>query len=166
AHRHLGARLAAAGRRTMSRFDGGLLFTSALAGLTAFSHRLRRTLLSVGLQRQMMAVVVVALFVGALTLRRGVGVGDRPHVPLSPIFIGLWLVGGVGAVGAAWQAKFHRLAALMLAGVSGAITVVTFIWFSAPDLALTQLVVEVMTTLLILVGLRWLPAREPERGVY
>ncbi len=87
---------------------------------------------------------------GALTLCGGVGVGDRPLVPLSPIFIGLWAVGLVGAVGAAWQAKFHRLAALMLAGVTGAVTCVTFIWFSAPDLALTQLTVEVMTTLLIL----------------
>jgi multicomponent K+:H+ antiporter subunit A len=166
AHRRFGERLAAAGRRGRFWFDGGVLFTSALARLTASSHRIRRTLLTAGLQRQMMAVVAVALLVGALTLGGGIGAGDRPHVPLSPIFIGLWLVGGVGAAGAAWQAKFNRLAALMLAGVTGAVTVVTFIWFSAPDLALTQLTVEVMTTLLILVGLRWLPAREPERGVY
>ena len=32
-------------------------------------------------------------------------------------------------------------------------------WFSAPDLALTQLVVEIVTTVLILLGLRWLPKR-------
>jgi multisubunit Na+/H+ antiporter MnhB subunit len=29
-----------------------------------------------------------------------------------------------------------------------------------PDLALTQLVVEVVTTILILLGLRWLPKRD------
>ena len=34
-----------------------------------------------------------------------------------------------------------------------------YIWFSAPDLALTQLVVETVTTLLLLLGLRWLPMR-------
>src|SRR5690606_38523791 len=34
-----------------------------------------------------------------------------------------------------------------------------FMWFSAPDLALTQLVVEVVTTILFLLGLRWLPLR-------
>ncbi len=34
--------------------------------------------------------------------------------------------------------------------------------FSAPDLALTQLVVEVVTTVLILLGLRWLPRRIEE----
>jgi len=166
AHRRFGARLGAAGRRRMSRFDGDVLYTSAIARLSACSRIIRRDWLSAGLQRQILAVVVVAVVVGVLTLRGRVGVGDRPLVPLSPIFIGLWAAGMVGAVGAAWQAKYHRLSALMLAGVTGAITSVTFIWFSAPDLALTQLTVEVMTTLLILVALRWLPAREPARGVY
>src|SRR5690606_20927221 len=36
---------------------------------------------------------------------------------------------------------------------------ITFVWLSAPDLALTQLVVEVVTVVLILLGLRWLPKR-------
>ncbi|WP_323015371.1 hydrogen gas-evolving membrane-bound hydrogenase subunit E, partial [Devosia sp.] len=34
-------------------------------------------------------------------------------------------------------------------------------WFSAPDLALTQLLAEIATTVLILLGLRWLPKRTP-----
>src|SRR5690606_9856346 len=33
------------------------------------------------------------------------------------------------------------------------------LWLSAPDLALTQLMVETVTTILILLGLRWLPPR-------
>jgi multicomponent K+:H+ antiporter subunit A len=150
----------------VGRLDGAKVYASVLARLTVFSRSIRRQLLTAGLQRQLMAVVLVALMVGAWTLWDGVGKGDRPLVPLSPILIGLWAVGGVAAVGAAWQAKFHRLAALMLAGTAGAVTCVTFIWFSAPDLALTQLTVEVMTTLLVLLGLRWLPPREPARGVY
>jgi multicomponent K+:H+ antiporter subunit A len=71
----------------------------------------------------------------------------------------LWLVGIAAAVGAAWQAKYHRLSALALMSVAGLATVVTFAWFSAPDLALTQLAVEAVTTILILLGLRWLPKR-------
>jgi multicomponent K+:H+ antiporter subunit A len=57
------------------------------------------------------------------------------------------------------MAKFHRLAALILLGGAGLAVVVTFVWFSAPDLALTQLTVEVVTTVLLLLGLRWLPKR-------
>ena len=90
--------------------------------------------------------------------------GDRPGaaaapVPGSPLFALLWAVGVACAVGAAWQAKFHRLAALILLGGAGLVTCITFVWFSAPDLALTQLLVEIVTTVLILLGLRWLPKR-------
>ena len=60
-------------------------------------------------------------------------------------------------MGAATQAKYHRLAALIMVGTAGLITCLTFAWFSAPDLALTQIGVEVVTTVLLLLGLRWMP---------
>lgn len=74
-------------------------------------------------------------------------------------FAGLWAIGIVCAIGAAYQAKFHRIVALILMGGAGLVTCMTFVWLSAPDLALTQLLVEVATTVLILLGLRWLPKR-------
>lgn len=151
---------------TVTGLDGGRMFATVLAWLTLVSRRVQRRLLRAGLQRQVLALVLVTFTVGASTLWDGIGEGDRPLVRLSPIFVAVWLVGGGAAVAAAWQAKFHRLAALMLAGTAGAATSITFIWFSAPDLALTQLSVEVMTTMLLLLGLRWLPPREPDRGVY
>jgi multicomponent K+:H+ antiporter subunit A len=164
--RRLEARRARPRGRLAARFDGARLFTALLAWLTWWSRWSRRWLLTAGLQRQLLAMVGVTLLVGVLAQWGGIGHRDRPLVPLSPTFAALWAIGGVAAIGAAWQAKFHRLAALMLAGTAGAVSCVTFIWFSAPDLALTQLTVEVVTTLLILLGLRWLPPREPARGVY
>src|SRR5690606_35178502 len=71
----------------------------------------------------------------------------------------LWVLGSACAIGAATQAKFHRLAALILTGGAGLVSCVSFVWLSAPDLAATQLLVEVVTTILILLGLRWLPKR-------
>ena len=71
----------------------------------------------------------------------------------------IWAVGIACALAAAYQAKFHRLAALILLGGAGLVTCVSFVWLSAPDLALTQLVVETVTTVLLLLGLRWLPKR-------
>ncbi len=62
---------------------------------------------------------------------------------------------------AAYLAKFHRLAALLALRGAGLVTCITFVWLSAPDLALTQLVVEAVTTVLLLLGLRWLPKRSP-----
>ena len=93
-----------------------------------------------------------------------------PNIPLQgidPLFAGIWLIGGGCALAGAWMAKYHRLAALTLIGGTGIVTAATFLWLSAPDLALTQLMVETVTTVLILLGLRWLPPRiestdEPE----
>ena len=96
------------------------------------------------------------------------GLGSGTYEDGNPdfAFAGLWCVGMVCAVAAAHQAKFHRLAALMLLGGAGLVTCVTFVWLSAPDLAVTQLVVEIVTTVLILLGLRWLPKRSrgPDRA--
>ena len=47
-------------------------------------------------------------------------------------------------------------------GGAGLVTCITFAWLSAPDLALTQILVEIVTTVLILLGLRWLPQRFEE----
>ena len=78
---------------------------------------------------------------------------------LDPVFALAWLAGGACAVAAAFQAKYHRFAALALLGGAGILTCMTFVWFSAADLAVTQLLVEIVTTVLLLLGLRWLPKR-------
>jgi multicomponent K+:H+ antiporter subunit A len=49
-------------------------------------------------------------------------------------------------------------------GGAGLVTCITFVWFSAPDLAITQLLVEIVTTVLLLLGLRWLPKRVETAG--
>jgi multicomponent K+:H+ antiporter subunit A len=81
---------------------------------------------------------------------------------VSPEFILLWVIGTVCAIGAAVKAKFHRLVAITLMGGAGLTTCLSFVWFSAPDLALTHIIVEVVTTMLFLLGLRWLPMRLEE----
>jgi multicomponent K+:H+ antiporter subunit A len=81
---------------------------------------------------------------------------------LNPAFALMWAAGCTCAIGAAWQAKYHRFAALVLLGGAGVVTCLTFAWFSAPDLAVTQLLVEIVTTVLLLLGLRWLPRRREE----
>ena len=59
----------------------------------------------------------------------------------------------------------HRLLALVLTSVVGLVVSLTFVYFSAPDLALTQLSVEVVTTILMLLALNYLPQKTPPRAV-
>lgn len=112
------------------------------------------------LQPQLRIIVAVAVVVAGWPLIEGsLRSGTLGAQPVDPIFAGLWALGCACAVGAAYQAKYHRLAALILLGGAGLITCITFVWLSAPDLAVTQLLVEIVTTVLLLLGLRWLPKR-------
>ena len=111
------------------------------------------------LQPQMVLLVVLAVVTAYVALRPGIGQVKLVWGGWDPAFTLLWAIGIVCALAAAHQAKFHRLAALVLMSGAGLVTCMTFVWFSAPDLAVTQLLVEIVTAVLILLGLRWLPKR-------
>jgi multicomponent K+:H+ antiporter subunit A len=116
------------------------------------------------LQSQLGLLLLGALAAGLWPAwKRGLHFGPLEPSPVEPAFLLLWIVGAACALGAAWQAKFHRLVALLLTGGAGLVVCLTFVWLSAPDLALTQLLVEIVTTVLLLLGLRWLPKRIPFR---
>ncbi len=149
----------------LGRLDGRSTFEATLNLLGAGADRLLHWLDTQRLQPQLLWLMGVTLAVGVYPfLLRPLTFGDSISTPLEWAFLLLWIVGAACSFGAAWQARFHRLAALMLMGGAGIVTCVTFVWFSAPDLALTQLMVEVVTMVLILLGLRWLPIlrRDPE----
>lgn len=155
-------RLGRIGGPPLMRFiSGRRVFEALLAKCTQAARKGRRLLSTRRLQWQMLWLLLFTLVAGALPLWLGsMRLGGRAALALSPAFVLVWLLGNVCAVAAAWQAKYHRLAALALMGGAGLCTSITFLWFSAPDLALTQLAVEVVTTILILLGLRWLPKRD------
>jgi multicomponent K+:H+ antiporter subunit A len=145
----------------MHRIDGQRLFEGALALVSLLGRNARRLMGTCRLQWQMLWLVGAALLAATVPLWvRGLQIGERAPLPVAPAFAVMWVVGAICAVAAAWQAKYHRLAALTLLGGTGLCMCLTFLWFSAPDLALTQIVVEVVTTILILLGLRWLPRRD------
>ncbi|MEK1839353.1 MAG: hydrogen gas-evolving membrane-bound hydrogenase subunit E, partial [Pseudomonas sp.] len=147
----------------IGRLDGKRLFERSLVVMMRLARRLERRISTRRLQTQLFLVVLAAVLAGLIPmLHSSLSWGDRPKIPGSIVFVILWLLAIACALGAAWQAKYHRLAALTMVSVCGLMTCVTFVWFSAPDLALTQLVVEVVTTVLILLGLRWLPRRIEE----
>lgn len=146
------------------RMDGMRSFEWLLEHLESLSDRAQGVLRSGRLQVQILMIVLVALIVAVLPLMGGEWFQKSRTTPMDPFFALLWLVGGTCAVGVAVMAKFHRATALMLSGGAGLVTALTFAWLSAPDLALTQLAVEIVTIVLILLGLRWLPRRRKGDG--
>ena len=158
-YRHLNAGLE--GTPLLTGLDGRRAFDQVMVFISwRFARTVERLMATDRLQMQLRLLVGTAFLAATLALLpHGLAAGDVRLTPADPVVALMWIVGGVCAIAAAYQAKYHRLAALVLLGCAGFITCLTFIWFSAPDLALTQLLVEVVTTVLLLLGLRWLPKR-------
>ena len=158
-HRHL--RSGVDGVPLLRRLVGERMFERTMVFVSWRAARTLEGLLSTTrLQPQLRLVLAVALLAAGLSVwHRGFWQGNVVPAAVDPVLALAWAAGAACALGAAWQAKFHRLAALILLGGAGLVVCVTYIWFSAPDLALTQLLVEIVTMVLLLLGLRWLPKR-------
>jgi multicomponent K+:H+ antiporter subunit A len=140
--------------------NGRRIFERVLdAYVCRFAISMERILGTRRLQPQVQLLVCIALLAGAAPFYTQGIAWALPRTELDPAFALVWTVGVGCALAAAHFAKFHRLAALILLGGAGLVTCISFVWMSAPDLALTQLVVEAVTTVLLLLGLRWLPKR-------
>lgn len=147
----------------LHRFHGRQAFESVMGGIVLFAQTVERLLTTRRLQPQLRLLIAVPLFVALAIAVAAGGMALAPQLqPVDPIFAFMWAIGGGCAIAAAHQAKYHRFAALVLVGVAGLVSCLTFVWLSAPDLALTQLLVEIVTTVLLLLGLRWLPVRLQE----
>ena len=67
---------------------------------------------------------------------------------------------GAGALATAFAHR-NRLLAVVMLGLVGLMTSLLFARFSAPDLALTQLLVEIVTVILLLLAMYYLPPATP-----
>ncbi|GGO77708.1 monovalent cation/H+ antiporter subunit A [Marinobacterium nitratireducens] len=89
--------------------------------------------------------------------------GKRAHLPVdipSLVAGGLLVVAGLGTV----IYNRQRLIALLMLSVVGLVVSLAFARFSAPDLALTQLAVEVVTIILLMLALFFLPQKTPKES--
>nr|WP_149745759.1 monovalent cation/H+ antiporter subunit A [Rhizobium sp. RU35A] len=148
------------------RLRGQRIFERVLVTVSWRWARLAESRLGTrNLQPQLRWIVAIGFAAGLLPLYLA-GFERRPIVfsQIDPAFVLIWMIGMALAIGAAVYAKYHRLAALVMLGGVGLVVCLTFVWLSAPDLAITQLLVEIVTTVLILLGLRWLPKRNPDLG--
>jgi len=118
------------------------------------------------LQRYLFLLVAVALLAG---LAPHLGAGPAPAsapVAGTPLTFGvlvIWAIGMAAATGTTIVYR-QRLLALLLLGAVGLVVSLTFVYLSAPDLALTQLLVEMVTIILMMLALHWLPPESPREA--
>ncbi len=87
--------------------------------------------------------------------------GTRALLPVPPLPLIGWVL-LVGATAALVARHRSRILALVLIGVVGLMVSGGFVFLSAPDLALTQITVEVVTIILLLLALNFLPKATPQ----
>ncbi|WP_417249490.1 monovalent cation/H+ antiporter subunit A [Celeribacter sp.] len=89
-----------------------------------------------------------------------VGAATRTIQPAGAVPVAGWLM-LVGATIAMLLLHRNRLLSLILIGIIGLMVSIGFVFFSAPDLAMTQFTVEVVTIILMLLALNFLPNHTP-----
>ena len=92
----------------------------------------------------------------------GGGMADRTRemLPVSAVAAVGWLLLIVATVSVVIMHR-HRFRALVLIGIIGLMISGGFVYLSAPDLALTQISVETVTIMLLLLALHFLPKETP-----
>jgi len=116
------------------------------------------------LQWYLLTLVLVAVVAGALPFLRGGAAGAvAPLTPTGPIAPAVLLMGVVCAIAAAVTYR-RRLVALLFLGAVGLVVAWVFVYLSAPDLALTQVLVELVTVVLMMLALHWLPPASPREA--
>jgi multicomponent K+:H+ antiporter subunit A len=156
--------------RTLERLDARVAYNALLDGLVGASRFVTRLIDTGSLQRQVFLLLAAALVLGvAPWLTSGTALaGSRAGLPLDPVS---FVAAATLIVATLATVRLHRqrFVALVTIGVVGLVVSLIFIKFSAPDLALTQLSVEIVTIVLLLLALYFLPQqaapeREPARA--
>ncbi len=114
------------------------------------------------LQNMLLAsfAVIAALMIDGALVGGGVFTGTRPGLPASAPAIAAWAL-LIAATAAVVNDARQRFRVLITISVIGLVMSLAFVRFSAPDLALTQISVEVVTVLLLLLALNLLPKTPP-----
>ena len=145
----------------LGRFQGKLLFEDFIKNLLLISRKIKKKTETCSLQNYLLWILALSIAVVATPLinqNLTTGTRELTHAPFTAIV--LWLL----LFSACWMMLwFHheRIKAVLISGAIGLVVTMIFITLSAPDLALTQITVDVVTTVLLLMSLSLLPQLTP-----
>lgn len=137
--------------------DAKHIFEGVVQWVVTTSGRIIEKLENGSLQRYIFLLLISTLVMGASPLfDLSQNTGSRAQIPLDGVTItgaALLILSAIATV--IWHRR--RFLALIFLSVVGLVVSLAFAQFSAPDLALTQLSVEIVTIILLLLALFFLP---------
>ncbi|MEY8881524.1 monovalent cation/H+ antiporter subunit A [Donghicola sp. XS_ASV15] len=146
------------------RPDAKVIFDGVVGAVSSAAAWITGTLHDGKLTRYAAIFFVFAVLASWHAFTGGQGV-TTPREPMQadiiPIIAWFALIVGTGVTVFYHR---HRLLALVVLGIIGVVISLSFNYLSAPDLALTQLSVEVVTIVLLLLALNFLPEFSPRES--
>ncbi|WP_420003165.1 monovalent cation/H+ antiporter subunit A [Arenibacterium sp. LLYu02] len=145
----------------LPRPEAKVIFDALTRVVTALTQGLTARLHDGSLTRYAAIMITFTVVIGAFAFVTGdLGAATRAVAPTGVLPVVGWLCLIVATV---FIVIFHRqrFISLILIGIIGLVVSMSFNYLSAPDLALTQISVEVVTIILMLLALNFLPKDTP-----
>ncbi|WP_039916084.1 monovalent cation/H+ antiporter subunit A [Cellvibrio mixtus] len=143
------------------RVDQKVVFEKRIQRLVRLAQRCTDAVENGSLQRSVAVIITATLVMAAIEFwPLGNILGEIPLTPIdgiSVIMASIMIVAAVVTV----SSHHNRYAALLALSAVGLVVSLAFVRFSAPDLALTQISVEVVTIILLMLALFFLPQLTP-----
>ncbi|MAY34047.1 MAG: monovalent cation/H+ antiporter subunit A [Rhodovulum sp.] len=146
---------------TTPRPEAKVIFEAMIAAFVRLSQVLTHPLHNGSFTRYAMIGVIAMIAAGYHAYATGtVAAPVRAIQSAGPVPIAGWAMLVAATCGLVIMHR-QRLLALILIGIVGLMVSVGFVYLSAPDLAMTQFTVEVVTIILLLLALNFLPNQTP-----
>lgn len=145
----------------LGNFQGKIIFEGILNFAEKTAKKIKLATETGRLQGYLFWIIIFAVALVAIPLiSTPISTGTRVLTHASPIAVVLWALLFTGCWMLLW---FHheRVKAVLIMGAIGLVVSIVFITLSAPDLALTQITVDVVSTVLLLMSLSLLPQLTP-----
>jgi multicomponent K+:H+ antiporter subunit A len=146
------------------RPEAKAIFDWLVGGAARLSARITEVTHNGAISRYLAIFTVTSVILGAIAFfGSGLGPTTRELLPVPLVIAVGWLMLVVATI---WVATSHhqRFLALVLVGIIGLAISAGFVYLSAPDLALTQISVETVTIMLLLLALHFLPKTTPKES--
>ncbi len=150
----------------LGKFRGIILFDYFLKYLLLGSRWLKKRTETGSLQHYLFSILAFTIFMATIPMFGydiAKGTRELNHAPLIAVIF--WLL----LITACWMMLwFHheRIKAVLISGAVGLVVTLVFVSMSAADLALTQITVDVVTTVLLLMSLSLLPQLTPYESTH
>jgi len=144
--------------------DAKQIFDNIVKNIIKRSTTLFNFLENGSLQRyNYLLISLAAIMMAAPLMDLSTTLGVRPELPYNIVDVTAAILLVIGALTTAICHR-HRMLALISLSIVGFVVSLAFARFSAPDLALTQLSVEVVTAVLLMLSLFFLPQRAQKQS--